>query len=97
LERGEVDACVFVGSEAVADLSPRAQQAVRQIPTITLDYPHVSRPFLASIEFTTAVYGVHARGTAYRMDEIPIPLRQLMPSLYPTDEEVLRAISVQFE
>src|SRR4029078_4656252 len=38
LERGEVDACVLVGSEPVADLSPKAQQALKRIPTIILDY-----------------------------------------------------------
>ena len=95
LQRGEVDACLFVGSEGFNDLSSQSRQAVRQMPTIALDYPHIQRPFQASIEITTAVYGVHARGTAYRMDEIPIPLRQLVPSPYPSDEEVLGAISAR--
>jgi formylmethanofuran dehydrogenase subunit B len=94
LERGEVDACVLVGSEACLDLSPRAQRAIEQIPTIALDYPN-SRPlFEATVQITTAIYGIHAPGTAYRMDEVPIPLRRLIPPSYPTDEEVLRKISV---
>src|SRR5205823_6229760 len=32
LERREIDACILVGSESVADLSPAAQQAIEQIP-----------------------------------------------------------------
>lgn len=93
LERGEVDACVFVGSEAYRDLSTRAQRTIERIPTIALDYPNVEPSFKATVQFTTAIYGVHAPGTAYRMDEIPIPLRRLITSIYPTDDVVLEAIS----
>ena len=92
LERGEVDACLLVGSEAVAELSPTAQRALGQIPTIALDYPN-QRPGLdATVQFTTAIYGIHAPGTAYRMDEVPIPLRQLLPARYPLDDQVLNDI-----
>jgi formylmethanofuran dehydrogenase subunit B len=93
LERGEVDACLLVGSESVADLSSRARQALEQIPTIALDYPHVTSPIDATVQITTAVYGVHVTGTAYRMDEIPIPLRPFLTSEYPTDEHVLNDIA----
>jgi formylmethanofuran dehydrogenase subunit B len=92
LERGEVDACLLVGSEACVDLSPLAQSKIKQLPTIALDYPNACPPFEATVQITTAIYGVHARGTAYRMDEVPIPLRQLVPSALPTDDEVLLAI-----
>jgi formylmethanofuran dehydrogenase subunit B len=94
LERGEVDACILVGSEACRDLSLRAQRAIEQIPTIALDYPNFRPPFEATVQITTAIYGIHAPGTAYRMDEVPIPLRQLVPSSYPSDDEVLGQISV---
>ena len=92
LERGEIDACLLVGSESCRDLSPRAQRAIEQLPTIALDYPHVAPPFAATVQITTAIYGIHAPGTAYRMDEVPIPLRRLVPSNYPSDDEVLGAI-----
>jgi len=92
LARSEVDSCVVVGSERVGQLSPAAQRTLRCVPTIVLDYPHVSPAWDATVRFTTAVYGVHAAGTAYRMDDVSIPLRQLTPSSYATDDEVLRAI-----
>jgi formylmethanofuran dehydrogenase subunit B len=95
LERGEADACLFVGSEPFHDLSPRAQRAVQLMSTIALDYPNADPPLAATVQFTTAIYGIHAPGTAYRMDEVPIPLRRLVPSNYPTDDEVLRDISAQ--
>jgi formylmethanofuran dehydrogenase subunit B len=92
LERGEVDACLLVGSEPCEDLSPCAQSRIKQLPTIALDYPNARPPFDATVQITTAIYGVHAPGTAYRMDEVPIPLRRLVPSTLPTDDEVLMAI-----
>ena len=59
---------------------------------ITLDpkVTHTSR--LARVHITTAVTGVSAPGTVYRMDEIPLPLRPALKSPYPTDEEVIRRI-----
>lgn len=89
LERGEVDACLLVGSEGCAALSPRARRTLDEVPTIALDYPNAPPPLAATVQFTTAIYGIHALGTAYRMDEVPIPLHQLVPSRYPTDDEVL--------
>ncbi len=93
LERGEVDACLFVGSEPFLDLSSRAQRAIAQLPTIALDYPNTTPPFPATVQITTAIYGIHAPGTAYRMDEVPIPLRRLISTTLPTDDEVLLAIA----
>lgn len=92
LERGEIDACLLVGSEPVAELSPRAQRQLRRIPTIVLDYPHITPTIPATVRFTTAVYGIHRAGTAYRMDEVPIPLRSILSSPLPSDDEVLDAI-----
>jgi formylmethanofuran dehydrogenase subunit B len=92
LERNEVDACLFVGSESFADLSPAAKKIAERLPTIALDYPSVSPALAATVQITTAIYGIHAAGTVYRMDEIPIPVRQLISSSYPTDEATLQAI-----
>jgi formylmethanofuran dehydrogenase subunit B len=92
LSRRETDACLFVGSESVPLLSDPAQAWLREIPTVVLEYPHIEAPFQPSVQFTTAVYGVHAAGTAYRMDEIPIPLRRVMDTKYKTDEEILAAL-----
>ncbi len=62
---------------------------------IALDYAHLVHDVLVDVRFTTAVYGVHAAGTVYRMDEVPIPLRPLLPSPFPTDEEVLSDLEVR--
>jgi len=95
LERNEVDACLFVGSEAFGDLSPAAQRVAERLPTIALDFPNVTPSLAATVQFTTAIYGIHAAGTVYRMDEVPIPVRKLLESDLPTDEDVLRAIAAR--
>lgn len=89
LERGEADACLLVGSEGVSRFSPEAADALRRIPTIALDHPTVASFIDPTIRFTTAVYGIHRPGTAYRMDAVPIPLRAILRSDYPSDDEVL--------
>ena len=97
LARNEVDACLLIGSESVSLLSEPAQGWLHQIPTIVLEYPHLGTPFPPSVRFTTAVYGVHARGTAYRMDEVPIPLQRVMASSLKTDEDVLTELIRSFD
>lgn len=92
LARGEPDVCVLVGSETVADFPAAALAHLNRIPVIALDPPGAEPPVPAAVRFTTAVYGVHRPGTAYRMDEVPVPLRVLLPTDYPSDAEVLNAL-----
>lgn len=93
LERGEVDACLLVGSEGTVRFSPAASAHLSCIPTIVLDHPTIESLFPTTVAFTTAVYGVHQPGTAFRMDGVPIPLKSFLPTNYPTDAEVLGAIA----
>lgn len=97
LEDGLADACVLVGSEAVPKLSAESQRRLHEIPTISLDYTNVEPMIEATVQFTTAIYGVHAAGTAYRMDGVPIQLRQMLPATYPRDDEVLTAIAARVQ
>ncbi len=92
LERQEVDACVIVGSETLDQFPESALAHLRRIPTVVLDYPEVEPIIAPTVRFTTAIYGMHRPGTAYRMDEVPIPLRAFITSTYPGDDEVLAAL-----
>ena len=93
LVRGDVDAALVLGADPGATMPQPAIDHMRRIPTIVLDpkVTHTSR--LSRVHITTAVTGISAPGTAYRMDEIPLPLRPALKSPYPTDEEVIRRIS----
>ena len=95
LEGGEVDAVLLVGSEGVPKLSPAAREHLDRIPTIVLDNPGAENVLRGNVCFTTAIYGIHRAGTAYRMDEVPIPLRPVLESGLPSDEEVLKAIEAR--
>lgn len=92
LERDEADACLLVGTETVSSFSEAARRRLATIPTIVLDYPATTAPFTPTVKFRTAVYGLHAGGTIYRMDEVPIGLRTALKSNYPTDETVLNEL-----
>lgn len=92
LESGEADVAVLIGSACVEKFPDRALEHLKRIPTILLEHPFGQLPFTPTIRITTAIYGIHRRGTAYRMDEIPIPLRPVLASNDPSDDEVLRKI-----
>jgi formylmethanofuran dehydrogenase subunit B len=92
LLRGENDAALVLGADPGATMPQPAIDHLAAIPTIVLDpkVTHTSR--LARVHITTAVTGISAPGTVYRMDEIPLPLRPALHSPYPTDEMVVRRI-----
>ena len=92
LVRREADAVVLIGSARVSTFSPAALEHLRSVPTILLDHAQADCPIEPTVRITTAVYGVHRHGTAYRMDEVPIPLRPVLTSNAPTDGDVLRTV-----
>lgn len=89
LARQEADAALIIASDPVAHFPRRAAQWLSQIPTIVLD-PKVNLTAReAKVVLPTAIYGVSAAGTAYRMDNVPLPLKKIVDSPQPTDEQVL--------
>ena len=97
LAAGEPDCVVLVGGERVPRFSAAARRHLDQVPVILLDPSFAEVHVRPAVRFRTAVYGIHRRGTAYRMDEVPIPLRQLLPSDLPSDDEVLRAVRTHLD
>ncbi|MAI33455.1 MAG: formylmethanofuran dehydrogenase subunit B [Planctomycetaceae bacterium TMED240] len=92
LVRGDTDCAFIIGADPGATMPRPAIDHLAKIPTIVLD-PHVTHTSkLARVHITTAPAGISAPGTAYRMDEIPLPLRPALNSPYPSDEEVVRRI-----
>lgn len=93
LSRGDADCVVLIGAERLEKFSEVSRQFLAGIPVIHLDPPGRDWGVQAAVRFHTAIDGVHRRGTVYRMDEVPVPVRQLVSSELPSDEEVLRAIT----
>lgn len=92
LVRGDTDCAFIIGADPGATMPKPAIDHLKRVPTIVLD-PHVTHTSkLSRVHITTAPAGISAPGTAYRMDEIPLPLRPALESPYPSDEEVVRRI-----
>ncbi len=89
LDRGEVDAALVVGADALSFLPPRAAAALRELPTIVLAPRLHATAQIATVFFPTATYGIAAQGTMFRIDRIPLRARQVVNSPLPTDEAVL--------
>jgi formylmethanofuran dehydrogenase subunit B len=89
LVREETDAALVIAADPVSSLPGKAAAWLGKIPTIALDTHESETTRLARVSFTTATAGICAEGTVYRMDNIPIHLRKVLSSPYPSDEEVL--------
>jgi formylmethanofuran dehydrogenase subunit B len=92
LVRGDNDATLVLGADPGATMPQPAIEHLRRTSTIVLDPKVTYTSRLARVHITTAATGISAPGTVYRMDEIPLPLRPILHSPYPTDEEVVRRI-----
>ena len=78
LLRGAFDAALIVGSSAA--LPAPVTAALKGVRTIAIG-PRASESALdASIRVDTGVAGIHESGTAFRADDLPIPVRALLPT-----------------
>ena len=92
LSRREADAALIIASDPASNFPQAAIEHLRRIPVISLDTKPSATSQLAHVAFSTATYGINTGGTVYRMDDVPITLRQAFASPFPTDEEILTAI-----
>jgi formylmethanofuran dehydrogenase subunit B len=92
LSRSEADAALVIAADPVSNLPAKAVRRLKEIPTISLDTHDSETTRIARVAFTTATAGIHTEGTVYRMDNIPIRLRKVLPSDHPTDEAVVQLL-----
>jgi formylmethanofuran dehydrogenase subunit B len=95
LERGETDAALIVGFDALGHLPAPAADHLRRIPMIVVDPRATETAAAARVAFATAAGGVQREGTAHRMDGVPVTLRAPLASERVGDEEVLAAIAAR--
>ena len=93
LERGDADAALVVGSDPLEHLPERAAERLRAIPVVSIDARGTATADAAQVAFTTAAPGVHRAGVVHRLDGVPVPLRALLASSRPSDDELLGAIA----
>lgn len=92
LNREECDSALIIASDPAANFPKRPVEYLAGIPVIQIDPYRNPTNELADIVIPSAVVGIEAEGTAYRMDSVPLRLRKLVDSDYLTDEEILDRI-----
>lgn len=97
LLRDELDASLVIASDPGANFPKNAVKNMVRHPLIVID-PHMNATAtLGDIVFPAAFVGIEVDGTAYRMDNVPLPLRKVVdpPAGVFSDEEILRRILEQ--
>jgi formylmethanofuran dehydrogenase subunit B len=89
LSRCETDAALIVASDPAASFPKLAVQRLTEVPTICVDTHESETTRISRVAFTVGTIGIHAEGTVYRMDNIPIHLRKVLPTPYPSDEQLI--------
>jgi formylmethanofuran dehydrogenase subunit B len=74
--RGEIDAALVIGSPET--LPEGLAKGLARVPTIVIGPRASAADFTPTVALDTGVAGIHEGGTAFRMDDVPLPLR---PSL----------------
>ena len=87
LARGGIDAVLIVGQ---ADRAPDVLRATSSAPLAVIG-PRASEVAGATVAIDTGVAGIHAGGTAMRLDDVPLPLRPALDHV-PDPARVLRAL-----
>ena len=94
LSRGDSDAALVVASDPVSNFPREAVANLVRKELIVVD-PHLSATALmADVVIPSALVGIEAEGTAYRMDHVPLPLKKIVdpPEGCPPDEKILGMI-----
>jgi formylmethanofuran dehydrogenase subunit B len=70
---GAATAVLIAGN--AAGLGAETSAALGRVPTVAIGPRASEAPFATHVAIDTGVAGIHEAGTAYRMDEVPLPLR----------------------
>jgi formylmethanofuran dehydrogenase subunit B len=70
---GAATAALVAGS--AGGLGTDASTALGRVPAVVIGPRASEAPFATHVAIDTGVAGIHEPGTAYRMDEVPLPLR----------------------
>jgi len=81
LGRGEIDAALVVGS--AARVPTAVAHGLGAVPTVVIGPRASTAPFKSAVAIDTGVAGIHEGGTAFRMDDVPLPLRPALQGVVP--------------
>ena len=92
--RDEADASLVIASDPVSNFPREAVQNLVKTPLIAIDPVISPTTMMADVVFPSAFVGIETGGTAYRMDRVPLPMKELVnpPQSCLPDEEILQRI-----
>ncbi len=85
----EIDAALLIGSPA--SIPAPLIGGLAGLPTVAIGPRASAAAFKPAVSVDTGIAGIHEGGTAYRMDEVPLPLRPALAGP-PTAAGTLRAL-----
>jgi formylmethanofuran dehydrogenase subunit B len=88
LRSGEIDAALVVGS--AGGLPTAVARGLGPIPTVAIGPGASGAVFNPAVAIDTGVAGIHEGGMAFRMDDVPLPLRAALEG----STTALRALTV---
>ncbi|KUG20869.1 formylmethanofuran dehydrogenase subunit b [hydrocarbon metagenome] len=94
LVRGEVDAMFVLGSDPGAHFPISSVRQIAKLPSICVDPHETPTAAVCKLHVPVAFVGVEVGGCCYRMDNVPIESRQIVPPPdgMLTDEEFLERV-----
>ncbi|MGA9099412.1 MAG: formylmethanofuran dehydrogenase subunit B [Methanotrichaceae archaeon] len=92
LARQDADAALVIAADPASNFPRSIVDYLAKIPVIQIDPYENPTTMLAEVVIPSAVSGIEAEGTAYRMDGISLRMRKLVDSSYPSDESILSNI-----
>ncbi|MEM1657775.1 MAG: formylmethanofuran dehydrogenase subunit B [Candidatus Jordarchaeales archaeon] len=95
LQRGEIDAALIVGSNPMASFPVKLAKKLARIPLIVVDCFKTLTVKYATVAIPAAITGVETGGVAYRLDSVPIILKEFLkpPEGVRGDAEIIRLIT----
>lgn len=92
LQRRDCDAALVISADPVAHFPKASVEHLKKIPVIQIDpFPNMTT-LVANVVIPSAVYGLEAEGTAYRMDGIPLRVKKVIDTEYWSDEKIMEEL-----
>ncbi len=94
LANDDFDCSIIVGTDPISHFPSVLSKKLSSKPLIIIDNKKSATSYIADVVLPTAITGIEANGLAYRLDQVPIELQQIVnpPSNIPDDEEILSQI-----
>lgn len=92
LQNKETDGMLVIASDPGAHFPQKALVRMAEIPVIAIEPHRTPTTELADVIIPPAIVGMETDGTAYRMEGVPIKMRQVVDNDLVPDREILNMI-----